>query len=106
MTFSLNISPLTSRAAKFVGASLFAISAMSLVAPATFDVAYAQDEEAAEGRQFSADAGEKVNEALVFLNADNPQGAINTLNALLSSGKPLNPYEKSTIYQMMGQAGL
>jgi tetratricopeptide (TPR) repeat protein len=105
MTLSLNISPLTSRAAKFVGASLFAISAMSLVAPATIDVAYAQDEEApAEGRQFSADAGEKVNEALTFLNADNPQGAVNTLNALLSSGKPLNPYEKSTIYQMMGQA--
>jgi len=105
MRDSLKTSTLTSRATKILGASLFAISAMSLVAPATFDVAYAQDEEAAaEGRQFSADAGEKVNEALQFLNADNPQGALNTLNGLLASDSPLNPYEKSTIYQMVGQA--
>lgn len=105
MIIGLKTSTLTSRAAKLVGASLFAFAAMGLIAPATIDVAYAQDEaEVMEGRQFSADAGEKVNEALQFINEDNPQGAINSLNALLASGKPLNPYEKSTIFQMIGQA--
>lgn len=105
MTNGLKTSTLTSRAAKLVGTSLFAFAAMGLIAPATIDVAFAQDENAAaEGRQFSAAAGGKVNEALQFINDNNPQSAINTLNALLTAGKPLNPYEKSTIYQMIGQA--
>jgi len=106
MSLSRKSPTLSSRAAKCFGASLFAIAAAGLIAPATIDVAFAQDEAeaAAEGRQFSAAAGEKVNEALQFLNEDNPQGALNTLNTLLSSGSPLNPYEKSTIYQMVGQA--
>jgi len=105
MIYGLKSSTLKPRSAKLFGASLLAIAALGIIAPATTDIAFAQDEEAAtEGRQFSADAGEKVNEALQLLNEDNPQGAINTLNALLASDKPLNPYEKSTIYQMMGQA--
>ena len=105
MIYGLKPTPFKARSAKLFGASLLAIAALGLIAPATIDVAFAQDEEAAtEGRQFSADAGEKVNEALGFLNEDNPQGAITTLQALLASGKPLNPYEKSTIYQMLGQA--
>lgn len=105
MTHGLKTSTLTFRTAKLVGASLLAFAAIGLVTPASMNVAFAQDEDAAvEGRQFSADAGEKVNEALQFLNEDNPQGALNTLNTLMASGKPLNPYEKSTIYQMIGQA--
>ncbi|GHA93290.1 hypothetical protein GCM10009069_15420 [Algimonas arctica] len=105
MTYGLKTSTLTFHTAKLAGASLLAFVAIGLVTPASMNVAFAQDEEAAaEGRQFSADAGEKVNEALQFLNEDNPQGALNTLNALLVSDNPLNPYEKSTIYQMLGQA--
>jgi tetratricopeptide (TPR) repeat protein len=105
MIYGLKPTTLKTRSAKLFGASLIAIAALGLIAPATIDIAFAQDEEAAtEGRQFSADAGEKVNEALGFLNEDNPQGAITTLQTLLASGKPLNPYEKSTIYQMLGQA--
>lgn len=105
MIYGLKPTTLKARSAKLFRASLFAIAAFGFIAPATIDVAFAQDEEAAtEGRQFSADAGEKVNEALGFLNEDNPQSAITTLQALLASGKPLNPYEKSTIYQMLGQA--
>lgn len=105
MIYGPKSSTIKTRSAKLFGASLLAIAAMGLIAPATMDVAFAQDEQpVAEGRQFSADAGEKVNEALQFLNEDNPQGTLATLNALLASDKPLNPYEKSTIYQMMGQA--
>lgn len=93
------------RAASLLGASLFAFAMMGVVAPATYDVAFAQDEEApVEGRQFSANAGEKVNEALQMLNANNSAGAANVLTTLLNSGTTLNPYEKSTIYQMLGQA--
>lgn len=105
MTNSQNKSALTTRTARLVGASFFAIAAIGMIAPATLDVAFAQDgEEATEGRQFSADAGEKVNEALQFLNEDNPRAAVPILTGLLTSGKPLNPFEKSTIYQMLGQA--
>lgn len=105
MTNSQNKPALTTRAARLFGASLFAVAAVGMIAPATLDVAFAQDqEETTEGRQFSADAGEKVNEALQFLNEDNPRAALPILTGLLSSGKPLNPFEKSTIYQMMGQA--
>ncbi|MGJ8559054.1 MAG: tetratricopeptide repeat protein [Litorimonas sp.] len=105
MTYSLKTSTLAFRTAKLVGASLLAFAAIGLVTPVSMNVAFAQDADAPiEGRQFSADAGEKVNEALQFLNDDNPQGALNSLNGLLASGKPLNPYEKSTIYQMVGQA--
>lgn len=105
MTIRPRSMSLKARSAKLLGASLFAIACVGIIASATLDVAYAQDEEAAvEGRQFSAKAGEKVNEALQMMNAENSQGALNVLNALLSSGTALNPYERSTIYQMLGQS--
>ncbi|MEM7729693.1 MAG: hypothetical protein AAF311_10515 [Pseudomonadota bacterium] len=91
------------RAAKLFGASVFAVAAMGVLAPATTDIAFAQDEAATEGRQFSAAAGEKVFEANEILTS-NPQGAINILSALLNSGTTLNAYERSMIHQMMGQA--
>ena len=91
------------RAATLFGASAIALIGMSTIGATTFDVALAQDA-AAEGRQFSAAAGEKVNEALQFINNNNPQAAINELNNLINSGAELNPYERSTIYQMMGSA--
>ena len=92
------------RAAKLTGASLLAVATVGLIAPVTTDIAYAQDsDQPLEGRQFSADAGEKVSEANALMQT-NPQGAINILNTLLSSGTVLNPYEKSVIYQMLGQS--
>ncbi|MGB3455875.1 MAG: hypothetical protein WBG08_03865 [Litorimonas sp.] len=90
------------RAGELLGASCVALAAMSFVAPASIGTAFAQDE-ATEGRQFSAAAGEKVYEAQELLSA-NPQGAINVLSALLNSSTALNPYERSIIHQMMGQA--
>lgn len=105
MTIRPRSMSLRERSAKLLGASLFAMACVGIIAPATLDVAYAQDEDAAvEGRQFSAKAGEKVNEALQMMNGENSQGALNVLNALLSSGTTLNPYERSTIYQMLGQS--
>lgn len=105
MTIRPSSLSLKSRSARFLGASLFAIACVGLIAPVTVDVAYAQDDDAApvEGRQFSTKGGEKVNEALQMINAENSQGAINVLNTLINSGKPLNPYERSTIYQILGQ---
>lgn len=94
----------TTRSAKLLGASLVAIAAFGIIAPATLDVAFAQDEEEPlEGRQFSAAAGEKVSEAQLLMEND-PRGTINILNTLLSSETVLNPYEKSIIYQMLGQS--
>lgn len=105
MVYGLKSSTIKTRSAKLFGASLLAIAAMGIIAPATMDIAFAQDEQAVtEGRQFSAAAGEKVNEALQFINNDNPQGAATQLNALLASTTVLNPFEKSTIHQMLGQA--
>lgn len=54
-----------------------------------------------EGRQFSAKAGEAVNEALQLINAEQHSAALSQLNTVL--GFPdLNAYERSTIYQMQG----
>ncbi len=93
------LSALKLKTTSLLGASLMAFAAVGVIAPATIDVAHAQD----EGRQFSADAGEKVNEALTMMNANNPQGAINVLQNLINTNQDLNPYERSTIYQMLGQ---
>lgn len=60
--------------------------------------AYAQS---AEGRQFSSKAGGVVNDALTFINENQHQAAISKLGEALALTN-LNPYEKSTIYQMMG----
>lgn len=56
-----------------------------------------------EGRQFGAVAGEKVNAALQDMNDGNNAAAITKLNEALAVPE-LNPYEKATIYQMMGSA--
>ncbi|WP_017930107.1 tetratricopeptide repeat protein [Robiginitomaculum antarcticum] len=57
----------------------------------------------AEGRQFGAEAGEKVNAALQDMNANNNGAAVAKLNEALAL-PDLNPYEKATIHQMMGSA--
>lgn len=62
-----------------------------------------QAEQQTEGRQFGAKAGELVNEALQFLNADQYSAALAPLSKALAI-TDLNPYERSTIYQMQGQA--
>ncbi|GLQ19899.1 hypothetical protein ACFFUB_04835 [Algimonas porphyrae] len=90
------------RTASLLGASLMAVATVSLsgvIAPA-----FAQEPAPEEARQFSAAAGEKVNEALQAINADDPQTAINILNGLLSTNSELIPYERSIIYQMLGQS--
>jgi len=61
-----------------------------------------QEEAAAEGRQFGAKAGEIVNKALEAMNANKNSEALNLINKALALPN-LNPYEKSTIYQMQGQ---
>lgn len=63
------------------------------------NVAYAQD----EGRQFSAATGEIVNAALQFLNSDQYSAALGELSKAIAL-PDTNPYERSIIYQMQGQA--
>lgn len=90
--------------ASLLSASLLAVAGVGLVGPATVDVAFAQDDEKpVEGRQFGAKAGQTVNEALQAINDDDSQTAINILNELLASGTEMNSYEKSIVYQMLGQ---
>ncbi len=60
-----------------------------------------QKEAPEEGRQFSSKAGEKVLEAQNLMTNDNFSGALGILNDVLTLPE-LNPYEKSTIYQMQG----
>lgn len=54
-----------------------------------------------EGRQFSSKAGEKVLEAQNLMTANSFQPALAILNEVLGFPE-LNPYEKSTVYQMQG----
>lgn len=79
--------------------SLLSGTAMCLGAIAVSGVttaAYAQ-----EGRQFSAKAGETVNEALQFINSNQHSAALSKLGEALSIPE-LNAYERSTINQMQG----
>jgi len=64
--------------------------------------AIAQDAPADEGRQFDAKSGEAVNNAQTLAGAGDNSGAVNALVAALNL-PDLNPYEKSTMYQMLGQ---
>jgi len=80
-------------------ASAVVIMAVSFVGASTYDIAVAQ--EATEGRQFSAKAGEAVNEALTLINSDQHSAAVSQLSNVLSF-PDLNAYERSTIYQMQG----
>jgi len=65
---------------------------------ATTDVAHAQEE---GSRQFSAKAGEAVNEALQLINSEQHSAALSKLSEVLGFPE-LNAYERSTIYQMQG----
>ena len=77
--------------------ALVSATALPLVSTSGFAVA----QEATEGRQFSAKAGEAVNAALQLINNDQHKEALVALNAVLVF-PTLNPYERSTIYQMQG----
>ena len=60
-----------------------------------------QKEAPPEGRQFSSKAGEKVLEAQNLMSENQFQPALGILNEVLGFPE-LNPYEKSTVYQMQG----
>lgn len=86
------------RALSSLFAAVLAGTAMTAVAP----MAFAQDKPV-EGRQFGSKAGTKVNKALELMNAKQTQAALSELaNALAIPD--LNAFERSTIYQMEGQA--
>jgi len=89
---------LRTRAASLLGASLLAVAAIGVSGATLSGAAYAQE----EGRQFSAKAGEKVNEALVLANEGQNQAALGILQTAITMPE-LNAYERSTIYQMIGQ---
>ncbi len=86
------------RTASLLGASLLAFATIGVATAGLSGIAFAQE----EGRQFSAKAGEKVNEALTLANGGQNQAALSVLQGVIST-PDLNAYEKSTIYQMMGQ---
>lgn len=81
-----------------IASATAAFSVSFLTAEFGGQVAYAQ-----EGRQFSAATGEIVNAALQFLNTDQYSAALGELSKAIALPE-LNPYEKSVIYQMQGQA--
>lgn len=87
------------KASKFSLLSLLSSAALAFGAVSVSGVtqsAYAQ-----EGRQFSAKAGEVVNEALQFINSGQHSAALSKLTEA-SRLPELNAYERSTIYQMEG----
>ena len=98
MTRRIHKKSIRTRAASLLGASLLAVAAIGLSGANLTSAAYAQE----EGRQFSTEAGEKVNEALTLSNSGQTQAAINILQNTIAR-PDLNAYERSTIYQMMGQ---
>ena len=98
MTHHIRKPSLRKRVASLLGASCLAVAAIGVSGAFVTNAAFAQE----EGRQFSAKAGEKVNEALGLANGGNNQAAVNILQGVI--GEPdLNAYERSTIYQMLGQ---
>ncbi len=86
-----------------LSAGVFAFASVTMVAAIAPMSAQAQDAAATEGRQFSSKAGQVVNDALTFINGGQHQQALNKLNEALAI-TDLNPYEKSTIYQMQGSS--
>ena len=85
-----------------IGTTALALAAL-MVTPSVMPsgLAYAQD--VPEGRQFSAKAGEAVNEALQLINSDQHSAALSQLSNVLTQ-PDLNAYERSTIYQMQGSS--
>ena len=98
MTHHIRKASLRTRAASLLGASLLAVASIGISGLMATQAAYAQE----EGRQFSAAAGEKVNEALTLANSGQNQAAVNILQGAITA-PDLNAYERSTIYQMLGQ---
>lgn len=90
------------RAASMLGASLLAVAAIGVSGVTLSSAAYAQDAPPDEGRQFDAKSGEAVNNAQTLAGAGDNLGAVNALKAALNL-PDLNPYERSTMYQMLGQ---
>lgn len=91
------------RAASLLGASLLAVASVGLSGVTIGGAAFAQDDAPPpEGRQFDAKSGEAVNNAQTMATAGDNLGAVNALKAALNL-PDLNPYEKSTMYQMLGQ---
>ena len=99
MTRHIHGKTLRTRVASLLGASLLAVATIGVTSVSLTTTAFAQVE---EGRQFSAAAGEKVNEALTLSNSGQTQSAISILQSTISQ-PDLNAYERSTIYQMLGQ---
>lgn len=99
MTYHIQTKTLRTRAASLLGASLLAVAAIGV---SSFGVSSAAFAQADEGRQFDAKSGEAVNNAQTLATAGDNQGAVNALNQALNL-PDLNPYERSTMYQMLGQ---
>jgi len=82
---------------------LMTCAAISLSEITSLNTAYAQE----EARQFTAQTGEIVSQALELEKAGKTHPALNLLEDIINTpdnkGSELNAYERSTIYQMMGQ---
>ncbi len=84
--------------AKITAVSLIALSA-TFVSTATFTPeAQAQ---AVEGRQFGSASGQLVNDAQTLAQSEQYSAALSKLNEAIAM-PDLNPYERSTIYTIMG----
>ncbi len=92
---SLNLRSFTT---SLLGSTLLAVAGLGVSSTLPTSTAFAQE----EGRQFGAKTGEKVNEALSAANSGNNAAAVSILQSALSTPE-LNPYERSTMYQMLGQ---
>ncbi len=98
----------TSSLKKLVGISALALLAVGFIGEIASDTAFAQrrNKQApapAEGRQFSAKAGEAVNAALQLINSNQHSAALSQLGNVLAM-PDLNPYERSMVYQMQGSS--
>ncbi|WP_427449864.1 hypothetical protein [Litorimonas sp. WD9-15] len=90
------------KAASLLGSSFLALAVIGFSATLPSTAAFAQDAPPEEGRQFDAKSGEAVNNAQTLASNGDNLGAVNALNQALTL-PDLNPYEKSTMYQMLGQ---
>ena len=87
---------------KMAGLTLTAAILGAMVVPAASAQRGGDAPAPVEGRQFGSASGAIVNEALTFINNGQYDAAISKLNEALALD--LNPYEKSTTYQMLGSA--
>ena len=96
--FAKQKSRLRAFSASLMGSTLLAVAAIGFSSVLPSGTAFAQE----EGRQFGSETGAKVNEALTAANAGDNGTAVSILQSTLA--KPdLNAYERSTMYQMLGQ---